>query len=727
VLFLACLIATPGYTIQRNQYGVPKVSATSVIAAYEGEGYATGQDRLWQCEMGRHLAEGRLSEVIGAQGTASDKDTLTLGYAPAEIDAEIGLLSPRSRAALEAYARGLNRAIDEAKSTHTLPPGYAAAGFEPAPWTIHDSAAIAIYSLKEFGRGGAGEIRDLALLKYVQSQPKLSGKSLDVMDDIAWLQDPTSPTTIAPQDDPVKVHPAFPMPTHAETEAQLAALPKTSIFDLLGGVRIAERKVSRAMASKLSATFYTGSYCIVVSPKRSATKAPLLLSGPQMGHTVPAVIHEVALRAPGLDVTGMDDPGSPGVVIGATPTYAWGLTSGVADVEDIFTFKTQGHDAYIYNGKVLPFTQVTMTINVKGGKPITMVQRRTIYGPVVIQTATGVFALRQAFRGHELQTYNSFLELPYQKAPAALDALIGKAPMSFNFFYAFGSGTIGYRYSGHVPLRNPHLDPRLPTPATPANDWRGFIPVAQMPHVQNPSSGLIVNWNNKPVSWWANGDTPVWGEIFHNSEILRSLYGSKSLPVEAVSRKLAPEDLTDTVAYIAKADPNWLYFRPYLDSAGVSWSSSFNGQLTDGSADAGKWLAFFPALRKEIFYSTTGSILSAQYFDLILQPTVMLHALQGKTKVDYLAGRTPVEVTAATAQKTADAGPYRDAGFPVPGESPVLYGNRGSYIQVLVWQKGGWFMRTIIPPGESESGPHMVDQAPLARKFEYKKSWQPGH
>lgn len=718
VPFVAALAVAPKYTITRDSFGIPTISAASATAAFEAQGYAVAQDRMWQLEMSRRLCEGRLAEVLGAASAASDKDVLKLGYTAQEIDAQLKSLSAPARAALDAYARGVNEWIGEATAAGGLPSQYAANGFAPQKWTAHDSAAIAIHLLLQFGRGGAGEIRNLALLGYLRAKPAVGEKAFDLMDDLAWIQDPKATPTVAPGDDPVVHPPVFPRPTVSQSRAQFDALPKANLLELLPGVQIAERQVSKRAAERLGVPFYTGSYCMVVGPHRSASGHPLLLSGPQMGHTNPSIVHEVALHAPDMWVRGMDIPGVPGVVIGATKRFAWGLTSGVADVEDVFAFKSSQADSYTYAGKQLPLESVQMTIPVKGSQAQSFIQRRTVFGPVVVKTSTGVFALRSAFRNKELSTIEAFLRLPAQSRAADVDALIAKVPMSFNFFYAFGKGDTGYRFAGWVPMRNTALDPRLPTPATPDNDWKGFIKASQMPHVSNPKSGLLVNWNNKPAAWWANGDTPVWGEIFRNSEILAALQGGNIRTDR--SNLLTPFDLQRAVESIAKHDETWRYFQPYLTATNAPWSVGYAGEQIDGSTQSSAYASFVRALRRSLFLGTTGNMMSDANFDLALQPTLMLRALQGQTHFDFLHGRTAAAVVEEALKAMPEPTPYRAGRFAVPGAEPVVYSNRGTYIQLLEWRGDHWAMRTILPPGEAESGAHQIDQAPLSRSFGFK-------
>jgi penicillin amidase len=395
----------------------------------------------------------------------------------------------------------------------------------------------------------------------------------------------------------------------------------------------------------------------------------------------------------------------------------------VADVEDVFAFKTTQPDHYDYGLKHLPFVNVTLKIPVKGQSDQTIQQRRTMYGPVVVKSSEGVFALRSAFRGKELSTIEAFFQLPRQTTAAGIDTLISKVPMSFNFFYAVGKGDIGYRYAGWVPVRQPSLDPRLPTPATPEYDWRGFIPPRQMPHALNPRSGLIVNWNNKPVAWWPNGDTPVWGEIFRNTEILAALQNGDPRP--GATNKLRAVDLQRAVEAIAKHDESWRYLKPFLVGSGATWAAGYDGSQIDGSIPASAFPAFLHALRRSLFFSTTGNFTSEAYFDQALQPTLIVRAMRGQTSFDFLAGRKAADVVAEALKSMPEPTPYKAGSFAVPGEAPVMYSNRGTYIQLLEWLGNRWSMRTILPPGEAETGAHRVDQVPQARKFEFKPAVRP--
>lgn len=722
---LACLILQ-GPTITRDAYGVPVVAANSWHDAFYGAGYAVAQDRLWQLENSRRLARGRMAEVFGSSFVASDREVLSFGYTDAELQTQFDRLPAKAKEAFEAYAEGVNAWIKQASADKALPKGYEDAGFKPEPWTVLDSAAVTVRLFQLFGRGGAGEVRNYALYQYLNSRANLKGKVLDVIDDLAWFDDPRSIPTVTPADDPLaKTHPKFNFPTRAQTEAHLQGLPAANLMELLPGIRLASMETSRAAADRVSVASKLGSYAVVVSKERSSVGYPLLLSAPQMGFRNPSVVHEIAIRAPGLAIAGMDVPGVPGVAIGMTPRLAWGLTSGVSDTEDIVYAKAEGN-SYLVDGVKRPFETVPFTLNVKGGTPITVTQTRTEDGPVVIRSQSGyVFSRRSAYRMRELQSIEATMGIWTATNSNDAKAALSRATMNFNAFFATASGEIGYWHVGSIPRRAAGFDPRFPIPAGSAGKWDGFVPFEQLPHMLNPQSGLIANWNNKPASWWPNQDTPVWGRIFRNEALLGTLTGSK----------LGVSDLERAAWTIARTDPNAPHFLPWLAKAPLAEDlparllRGWDGRTVEDSQGALLMQQTLASLREEIFLPVTGNFVTPENFNLVVQPSLILNALEGQTKFPYLLGRKPDQVVASAFEKAvaklSQRSPnpldwrYASGKIAVDGQPPIPYSDRGTYIQIVelgVLPRG----RNVVTPGVAEAGPHSQDQVPLARAWTYK-------
>ena len=93
--------------IERDEHGIPTIVAANERDATFALGYVHAQDRLWQMEMNRRIAAGRLAEVLGDPALDTDKFLRTVGIARTaqsiykNLDAE-------HRDLLDAYAAGVN-------------------------------------------------------------------------------------------------------------------------------------------------------------------------------------------------------------------------------------------------------------------------------------------------------------------------------------------------------------------------------------------------------------------------------------------------------------------------------------------------------------------------------------------------------------------------------------------------------------------------------------------
>ena len=107
--------------IARDADGVPTITARDDEDVAFGLGFVHAQDRLFQMELQRRYAAGRLAEIFGPDALASDRQMRIFGlYRAAE--AEIPFLSPEMNRALQAYAAGVNAFL--ASRRGALPPEF---------------------------------------------------------------------------------------------------------------------------------------------------------------------------------------------------------------------------------------------------------------------------------------------------------------------------------------------------------------------------------------------------------------------------------------------------------------------------------------------------------------------------------------------------------------------------------------------------------------------------
>ena len=148
-------------SITRDELGVPHIHAANMEDALFLEGYAMAQDRLWQMDALRRRAAGELSEVVGATTVEADREARRLRMRRMAEDQE-RLLPPTDRAAIAAFARGVNEYI----GTHRdrLPVEFAILRYDPRPWKISDTILAGLEMYRELTPGWRAEINKLQML-----------------------------------------------------------------------------------------------------------------------------------------------------------------------------------------------------------------------------------------------------------------------------------------------------------------------------------------------------------------------------------------------------------------------------------------------------------------------------------------------------------------------------------------------------------------------------------
>src|SRR5438270_4208724 len=150
--------------VSRDAAGIPHIRAGNEHDLFFLQGWVHAEDRLFQMDTQRRQAAGTLAELLGPGALPSDVQLRTIGLQRAAVRS-LPLLSARARAALEAYAEGVNASA----AARPLPPEYAALKLTRfSPWTALDSAAIG--KLLAFGLSfDLDDIsRTVALLTYQQ-------------------------------------------------------------------------------------------------------------------------------------------------------------------------------------------------------------------------------------------------------------------------------------------------------------------------------------------------------------------------------------------------------------------------------------------------------------------------------------------------------------------------------------------------------------------------------
>ncbi len=536
-------------TVHRDEYGRPSIEAENAYDLFEAYGYVVAQDRLWQLEVFRRAARGRLAEVLGNIVTSVEvKGPIALveldieqrqhGYTEPEYQAMYEAMPDFARRAIAAYRDGINRYLAEARADplKKLPWEFHFLGYFPEPWAVTDSIAICRLAARIFGERGGRELRNLVLY---QQLVKRHGEELggEIFEDLRWQNDPEAPVTVPPEDQDARAHAAHEAATRNRSKrrgplfALYRWLPDFRVF-LAAYERWQQQR--RALFQLLGLPVTFGSFGLVIDGTKTQSGRPLLLGGPQMGFLYPDIVHEVHLKAPGWHVTGMAFAGGPVVLVGHNERIAWTTTSGPGDNTDLYVERLNpaDHDEYLYQGEyrrmdvreeVIAIRTSPLGFPLRTTKAKTILVKRTVHGPVLfVDEANHVaVALKRAHWMRETETWVGFLEINRARNMEDFARAVHRIPTSHHFLYADVEGNIAYWLAGWVPIRPARYDPRLPLPGTGEAEWE--MNVRPLPHVRNPRQGWLVNWNNKPTVDFDNPDDVLFGKQHRVLRIMSAL------------------------------------------------------------------------------------------------------------------------------------------------------------------------------------------------------------
>ena len=478
-----------GLTIVRDAFDVPHITGQTRDDAIWGAGWVLEEDRSLLLAEGRYPARFAALDAPGIDAFSLVTGLKTVTVTP-QADALINREQTAALLRLGAEGRGLLHDIDVYVQGVN-----ARLAFEHStqkPWTRVDVYAINALAGQIFGQGGGDEVRRSQFL--VGLDRRLGSKRAQtVFNDLSEHNDADTPTSMPGR------FPYEPIPRHAT-----------------GNALIAPGTVSSASAGFAARAHKYASNFQLVSASRSATGHPLFVGGPQIGYYYPGLTLEMDLHAPGIDARGAAIPGGPGdILIGRGPDFAWSLTSAGSDTNDEFVETLCGGSIhkYLYKGRCRAMGHIVAG-NIVGQGPVAFYT--TVHGPVEgwARTASGkrvAVSFDRSSHGQDILWQVMFRRLSDEQVtgPKTLFAAAATSPFTFNVGYA-DDKHIAMVSAGRLPIRDPRVDPRLPTIGTGQYDWEGFLSANGHPHVVDPPSGVIVNWNNKPALGFGSSDSE-WG------------------------------------------------------------------------------------------------------------------------------------------------------------------------------------------------------------------------
>ena len=442
-------------TVTRDEQGVPHIKAENELDLFMAQGYAQAQDRLFQMELARRQASGRLSEVVGEATVDQDRYFRTLGLRRA-AEQSLAVLSDDTVERLQAFADGINAFVE----TEPLPPEFAMMAIEPEPWTPLDSVTIGKYMAFDLGGHWERQAFNYYLLQEF------------------------------PEEEAYELFPTYP-------EGAPTVLAEA------GDVQI-----EKSFANVVLPHEFNGSNNWAVHGEKTASGAPMLANDPHLGMATPSIWYQMHLDAPGYQASGVIFAGTPGIILGHNDDIAWGVTNVGPDVQQLYLEKRNPDNAhqFLYEDEWEEAEVWKETIEVKDGETVELEVVETRHGPVISEYAeeTGegtVMSLRWTALDATTEL-EAVLEMnratDWDSFEKGLKKFLVPAQ---NFVFASKDGTIAYKANGQVPIYDNADDALLPLRGWEKEDeWKGFIPFDELPRVVNPEEGYIATANNKITS-----------------------------------------------------------------------------------------------------------------------------------------------------------------------------------------------------------------------------------
>jgi penicillin amidase len=450
-------------TVYFDDFGVPHIYANSQKDAMIALGYVHAQDRLWQMELMRRIAPGRLSAMFGSKVLKTDKFFAGLGINE-NSEKAIAKLDKNSQAyqLTMAYIDGVNQYMEDGKT----PVEFQLLGIRKDKFTIKDVYNIFGYMAFSFAMAQ-------------KNDPLLT----DIRDKLGadYLKD-------------------FGLD---------GSLGKTQIKSY-DGKAIEYAEISKSVASLLESSHvpaFIGSNSWVIAPNKTKNGKVLFANDPHIAFSQPCTWYEAHIVVPDYEIYGYYLAGTPFPLLAHNRDYAYGLTMFENDDVDLFQEEENPNNKKQYktaNG-FQNYKIRKEIIKVKDSADVVLEVRETQHGPAMNDLLDGIKGKKPvAMYWIFTQQNNQMLEAVYSLSHSKnLDdfrkgvSLI--AAPGLNIMYGDAKGNIAWNTSGKLYKLDKSINPNFILNGTNGiDDKKEFLDFSKNPHAINPNWNYVYSANNQP-------------------------------------------------------------------------------------------------------------------------------------------------------------------------------------------------------------------------------------
>ena len=448
-----------------DDYGIPHIYSENQLDAMTTLGYVHAQDRLWQMELLRRIAPGRLSELFGEKLIKNDQLFASLGIYE-NSEKTIAQLDTNSEQyhMMEAYLDGINQFIDEGAT----PIEYTLVGVEKKHFTVKDIYNTIGYMAFSFAMAQKTDPM-LSSIKEKLGVEYLKELNIDINPNTTLIQnskeDVESFTTMMASVDEVLIN--SPVPP------------------------------------------FIGSNSWVVSGDKTVNGKVIFANDPHIGFSQPAVWFEAHIVTPNYEMYGYHLAGVPFPLLGHNREYAYGLT--MFENDDIDFYKEENHptnsNKYKTSTGYEDYKISTKTIKVKDGEDVVFDVKSSRHGPIINNVVDGVsdtnpIAMFWVYTQLENKVADAVYKLSRAKSMEDFKegASLLHAP-GLNIMYGDAKGNIAWYASAKLYKYKPHVNRKfILDGASGEDDIIEYLDFSENPMAENPSWNYVYSANNQPDS-----------------------------------------------------------------------------------------------------------------------------------------------------------------------------------------------------------------------------------
>lgn len=450
-------------TVYFDEFGVPHIYASSSKDAMMALGYVHAQDRLWQMELMRRIAPGRLSAIFGSVALKNDMFFAGLGIedASAKAIAALDKNSPSYQLTM-AYLDGINQYLEEG----TTPVEFSLLGVKKEKFTIKD-----VYNI--FG--------------YMSFSFAMAQKSDPLLTDI-------------------------------RNKYGMEYLKDLGIDGSFNSTRIKNAKerpqeysaISKAVASILDQSPispFIGSNSWVIGPKKTKSGKVIFANDPHIGFSQPGTWYEAHLVTPDFELYGSYLAGTPYPLLGHNREYAYGLTMFENDDIDFYQEENNPKDSNEYKtpSGFNKYEIRQKTIQVKDSSDVVLNVKITRHGPVVNDLVIGLqkdkpVAMSWIYTQEPIQILDAVYKLSHAKSKTDFQKGVSLivAP-GLNVMYGDAKGNVAWWASGKLYKHNKGVNTNFILDGTSGkDDIKEYLDFSKNPSAVNPRWNYVYSANNQP-------------------------------------------------------------------------------------------------------------------------------------------------------------------------------------------------------------------------------------